>query len=106
MHGFVPNVVPRELQLKSDWNTDRERAFENSANNFRKNKERIDKNRREWEFNDGDWVYIKSANKLNRKKLDEIRKGPFKVVKRISDSCTKSIVANVRKKPLYFTVTN
>ena len=37
----------------------------------------FDKNRIMHEFEEGDQVYISNGNKLNRNKLDEIRKGPY-----------------------------
>lgn len=50
------------------------------------NKTMFDKNRKYYEFNIGDMVYVENGNKLNRKKLDELRIGPYKIVEKISNS--------------------
>ena len=34
-------------------------------------------------------VYVTNGNRLNRKKMDEIRIGPFEIEKKISDSIYK-----------------
>ncbi|KAI2797175.1 hypothetical protein BLOT_011153 [Blomia tropicalis] len=52
--------------------------------NFYGNKRRIDINRRDLAINIGDNVMVNNGNKLNRKKLDPIRTGPFKVVGQLS----------------------
>ena len=44
------------------------------------------KKRRQHEFKIGDMVFTHNGNKLNRNKLEEIRKGPFKILRRISNS--------------------
>ena len=38
------------------------------------------------EFEEGDQVYVSNGNKLNRNKLDEIRKGPYKIKKKNSST--------------------
>lgn len=50
------------------------------------NKTIHDRNKRNYNFNVGDQVYIENGNRLNRKKLDELRIGPYKILKRISNS--------------------
>ena len=50
------------------------------------NKRRIDKTRPHHIFQPGYLVYIKSGNKLNRKKTDPVRTGPYQVLSRISDT--------------------
>lgn len=49
---------------------------------FEINKTIIDRNRREYSFKLRDMLYIVNGNKLNRKKLDTVRVGPFKVIQR------------------------
>jgi len=46
----------------------------------------FDKNRKYHEFNMGDLVYVENSQKLNRKKLDELRIGPFKIIEAVSNS--------------------
>ena len=86
MFGCLEDVIPTELKLKRDIHLDRAEAFRNSERNFLKNKARIDKNRKSTVFQKGDWVYVHNGSKLNRRKLDEIRSGPYMVEKRISNS--------------------
>lgn len=40
-------------------------------------------------FNSGDLVYVENGNRLNRKKLDEIKIGPFKIIEKLSNSIYK-----------------
>lgn len=49
-----------------------------------KNKSRINKLRKKFEFKLGDLVYVELTNKLNRSKYDEIRKDPFETIKIVS----------------------
>ena len=84
LKGETTEIIPVELQHNKNLEEDRIQALKNSEDNFMQNKRRIDRNRKDYEFKEGDLVYIESSNKLNRKKLDEIRKGPFKIIKRIS----------------------
>lgn len=62
---------------------DRKKAFQNSMKNFIIKKQRYDKTRRGYEFKIEDMVFVHSGNKLNRNKLDETRKGSFKILRRI-----------------------
>ena len=64
----------------------RKEANDNSEAYHAVNKRRVDKKRREYDFAVGDLVNVKLTSKLNRAKLDEIRSGPFKIVKAISRS--------------------
>ncbi|OXU16485.1 hypothetical protein TSAR_011681 [Trichomalopsis sarcophagae] len=50
------------------------------------NKKLFDKHRKDYEFNVGDMVYVENRNKLNRKKLDELRVGSYKITEKISNS--------------------
>jgi len=42
--------------------------------------------REDYEFKVGDRVYVENGNRLNRKKLDELRIGPYEIRKKISNS--------------------
>lgn len=44
------------------------------------------KNRKDYDFNIGELVYVENGNRLNRKKLDELRIGPYKILNKISKS--------------------
>lgn len=63
----------------------RRQANRNSAIYHKRNKERIDRRRREHDFRVGESVYVKFTSKLNRKKLAEIRSGPYRITRAISD---------------------
>lgn len=89
LNGTDVTILPRELRQKkshSDWIRDREIALENTMKSHDYNKTMFDKNRKYYEFNIGDMVYVENGNKLNRKKLDELRIGPYKIVEKISNS--------------------
>lgn len=80
-------IVPIELQEKTyNLDKDREEALINSKNNYEINKKRVDKNRTDHVFRENELVYIENSNKLNKNKLDEIRSGPFRIIKKVSNS--------------------
>ena len=93
--GFAPNhllygkmieIIPKAItENKINLKRDREEAFKNSARNFEINKQKYDKKRREREFKIGDMVFTHNGNRMNRNKLEEIRKGPFKILRKISN---------------------
>jgi len=86
MFGRASQIVPSELSHPRDLEEDRTEALNNSMKNFEQNKLRVDKTRQEDQFIEGDYVYIQNGNKLNRDKLDEVRKGPHQILKKISTS--------------------
>lgn len=86
LFGIDSPIIPEELREEKNLETDRSIALQNSNKYHKKNKLRIDKNRKVANFKEGDFVYIENSNKLNRKKLDEIRCGPYRIKKIISDS--------------------
>lgn len=49
-----------------------------------KNAVKINKNRKEYTFKVGDLVFTELSNKLNRKKLDHVRDGPFEILEIVS----------------------
>lgn len=53
------------------------------------NKSIYDKNRIQHIFKEGDLVYVCNGNKLNKRKMDEIRIGPFKIIEKVSNSIYK-----------------
>lgn len=85
MHGQFPGILPPELEQCHNLHLDRETAFKNSLHNHAQNKARFDKNRKDHTFQVGDLVYVENGNKLNRKKLDPIRIGPFPILEKRSD---------------------
>lgn len=86
LFGETSDIVPTSLQPEHNLAQDREEALRNSKKNYERNKKRIDKNRKELEFQEGDLVYVSNGNKLNRNKLDEVRRGPFVITRRVSNS--------------------
>ena len=86
LFGKKSEIIPEVLQPNSDLIKDRLQAFKNSCISFEKNKQRLDRSRKEFEFKIGDLVFISNGNKLNRNKLDQVRRGPFRILKRISSS--------------------
>lgn len=84
--GEESDIVPQSLIIKRNLSLDRMKAAENSLLNHNKNKIRCDKNRKNYNFSINELVYIEKGNKMNRNKLDEIRNGPFPIIRRVSNS--------------------
>lgn len=84
--SILPNQLKKENENNNDLENDRKIALENSIKYHKYNKTIHDRNKRNYNFNVGDQVYIENGNRLNRKKLDELRIGPYKILKRISNS--------------------
>ncbi|XP_003737956.1 uncharacterized protein LOC100901664, partial [Galendromus occidentalis] len=86
MYGKTSDIIPRELIESRDMQKDRSEALLNSISNFERNKRRIDRLRKDEGFRAGEYAYVENGNRLNRGKLEEVRGGPFRVVKKISNS--------------------
>ena len=89
LEGDNVNILPPELKTistKQNLEEDRKLAFENTIKSHNYNKNRFDQDREEYEFNIGDRVYVENGNRLNRKKMDELRIGPYKILRKISNS--------------------
>lgn len=96
--GFTPRylldgsddpLLPNELKPDKaidDWIKNKKTAFENSIKSHNYNKMIYDKTRKYHEFNTGDMVYVENGHKLNRRKLDELKIGPFEIKEKISNS--------------------
>lgn len=88
LNGIDVTILPNELKLKKterDLIQDRKKALENTYRSHNYNKTIYDKNRRHLELKVGDIVFVDNGNKLNRKKLDELRIGPYKIIEKISN---------------------
>ena len=94
MNGIRYEIVPEEFTCPSNLPKDRELAFERSLKSHERNKQYYDKNRREGTFEVGEKIYVENGNKLNRKKLDEIRVGPYPIVR--PSSCQKVSYLNLK----------
>ena len=84
LYGKQSSISPVDSQMKNDLDEDKKKAFINSTNSFEANKRRVDKSRVVHDFEIGDLVYVENGNKLNRKKTDKIRVGPFQILEKIS----------------------
>jgi transposase InsO family protein len=92
LDGTNVSILPDELKQKiskNDWINDRKQALDNSMKSHNYNKSLYDKNRIDHEFKVNDRVYVENGNKLNRKKLEELRIGPYEIIGKISDSIFK-----------------
>ncbi len=87
--GKFCNIIPNSLNNKennlSSLERDRKLAYERSMKSHSYNKTVYDKNRKMYIFNEGESVLVEHGNRLNRSKLDELRIGPFKIEKKISN---------------------
>ncbi|KAF0767421.1 Transposon Ty3-I Gag-Pol polyprotein [Aphis craccivora] len=92
LEGKKITIVPSELKknkIHSELLQDRKLALENSIKSHNYNKEQFDKKRKLYKYNTGDLVYTENGNRLNRKKLDELKIGPYKISEKISSSIYK-----------------
>lgn len=93
LQGKNVDILPNELKQNEIQNhhliRDRKIALENSIKSHEYNKQRFDKNRRYCELEVGDFVYVENGNRINRKKLDELKIGPYQIVEKISNSIYK-----------------
>jgi len=87
LNGIDKSVFPTELNENNLENleSNRKRAIINAKKTHNMNKDYYDKNRHKVKYEVGDLVYIQNGNRLNRKKMDPIRIGPFQIKKKISD---------------------
>lgn len=86
LFGKIRSIVPTPFEPQRDLALDRQIAFENTIKNHNYNKRLYDKNRKRHDFKEGEYVYVEHTSKINRNKLDEIRIGPLKILKKISNS--------------------
>lgn len=84
LFGKMNSICPFDYNNQSSLTEDKLKAFQNSMENFNTNKSRVDQHRTTYTFKTGDLVYIENGNKLNRNKLDKVRIGPYKIIRRIS----------------------
>ena len=89
LYGDVKSLKPWELSDKTDLDRDRKIAYENSIKSHENNAKRYNKNKINYNFKIGDEAFVEVNNKLNRCKLDEIRQGPYKISKIISEYIIK-----------------
>lgn len=89
LNGTDVTMLPSELKqenTENNWIRDRKIALENTKRSHDYNKKLYDKNRKDLEFNIKDMVFVENGNKLNRKKLDELKIGPYEIVEKLSSS--------------------
>ena len=101
MNGIRCSIVPEEFLEPSDLLNDRRIAYERSKKVHERNKIYYDRNKIEGSFEIGDEIYVENGNKLNRKKLDEIRIGPFPIIKKLSNSVFEVDTGNRYQKKNY-----
>ena len=86
LNGEKTNIIPESMEIERNLDNDRKEARDKSIDCWKKNKKIVDKKRKEDDFNEKDQVYIEEQNRMNRKKLDPVRSGPHKIIKRISNT--------------------
>ncbi|XP_044759026.1 uncharacterized protein LOC123316839 [Coccinella septempunctata] len=108
LNGTITSLLPEELKESisaEDWKKDRKLALQNTIKSHEYNKKLFDKNRKDNEFNTGDLVYIENGNRLNRKKLDALRIGPFEITEKISNTIFKIKTGKRNEKTGLFHIT-
>lgn len=84
--GRRSDIVPDSLLEPPNLAQDRQIALRNSIRYHDYNKKLYDSNKSPIELDVGDSVFIDNGSKLNRNKLDKLRIGPYKIVKRLSNN--------------------
>lgn len=108
LSGIDDSILPKELKQEKntrDLHEDRKRALLNSIKYHNYNKKLFDKNRKNHEFRVGDLVYVENGNRLNRKKMDELKIGPFEIVDKVSNSIYKINVGHKKLESNLFHIT-
>lgn len=54
------------------------------------------------DFKVGDTVFVENGHKLNRKKLDELKLGPYRIIEKISNSIYKINTDHKRSESNFF----
>ncbi|GBP39552.1 Retrovirus-related Pol polyprotein from transposon 17.6 [Eumeta japonica] len=103
VHADLGHIGTKQLQkmTESDLVQDRRKALGNTIKSHNFNKKIYDKYRRHLDFKVGDTIFVDNGNKLNRKKLDELRIGPFMIIEKISNLIYK-VNTNYRKSETNF----
>ncbi|KAI4480025.1 hypothetical protein M0802_014299 [Mischocyttarus mexicanus] len=89
LDGTNTSILPKELKNKinkEDWINDKEKALRRTKISHSYNKKIYDKNKKYHNFHVGHSIYIENGNRLNRKKLDNLKIGPFNITEKISDT--------------------
>ncbi len=86
MYGIKDKFISElNVNVTSSLLDDRKLAFLNSKKNHDYNSRVFNRNKSNFDFKVGDLVFVDHGNSLNKNKLDEVRSGPFKIVKKISN---------------------
>lgn len=96
--GKPSEIIPSVLLSPPNLAADRELAHNNSLKNHNYNKKLYDKGKSKIEFDVGDMIFVDNGNKLNRKKLDPLRIGPYRIEKRLSNNI---FVVKVGRGPIH-----
>lgn len=99
LEGENLNILPAELKSKfttEDLQRDRNIALSNTRKSHNYNKKIFDLHRKDYKFEVGDSVYVENGNRLNRKKTEELRIGPYKILNKISN-CIYEVDTGQRK---------
>lgn len=109
LNGADTSILPHELKDNKNSNqleNGRNIAFKNSIKYHEYNKKIYDKNRKIYDFKTDDLVYIDNGNRLNRRKLDELRIGPYKILKKISNSMYEVDTGHKKSESNLFHISN
>lgn len=108
LEGENVNILPEELKSKctnDELKRDRKLALRNTIKSHNYNKRNFDRHRRELQLKMGDRVYVENGNRLNRRKLDELRVGPYKILKKISNSIYEIDTGHKKSESNFFHIT-
>jgi len=96
----------KQKTMRDNWLKDKETALKNILKSYDYNKKLLFyKNRKYFEFNVRDLVFVENSNKLNRKKLDELRIGPYKIMEKLSNSIYRINMGHKKSESNLFHIT-
>lgn len=108
LEGTEVRILPKEInpgKTQVEWKLDREKALTNTISSHNYNKQRFDKNRKNYKFKIGDMVFVENGNKLNRRKMEELRVGPYKIMEKVSNSIYKINTGHRKSESNFFHIT-
>lgn len=81
-HNVVKWIKTKIPGIQLD--TRQKNHIKNTIKSYNKNKNLFGKNKKHFEFDEGDIVFIKNGNRLNRKKLDEFKIVSYEITEKLS----------------------
>ena len=85
LFGLQPFIPPLPLDNYPPLEVARKLSLENTKMAHERNKKTYDKQHVPYTFHEGDLVMVERGSKINRRKLDNLRNGPYKILEKKSE---------------------